>query len=219
MRADIVRKDGAVEADLPDPAAWANALREVANQLRDDPEQRRLFSRGLDADAVAAYAGVGNAVRRGGGGIDTSAEKGCGEEPLPATPASMITADTVAKGPPPVGRKAGEATKASAMAPAPLLLSSSSAAAVQPGAKKKVELGGVEDDLPAVTRMVRPALKEPPQRPRAATFEELMATSVQPALQQGQKPSLSPARPQRGSQEGFMSVWGMGGRAGDRRAA
>ena len=216
MRADIVRKDGAVEADLPDPAAWANALREVANQLRDDPEQRRLFSRGLDADAVAAYAGVGNAVRRGGG-IDTSAEKGCGEEPLPATPASMITADTVAKGPPPVGRKAGEATKTSTMAPSSS--STSSSVAAQPGAKKKVELGGVEDDLLAVTSMVRPALKEPQQRTRAATFEELMAATVQPALQQSQKPSLSPARPQRGSHEGYMSVWGMGGRAGDRRAA
>ena len=56
LRADIVAENGGVCADLPDAGAWAEAVRAVADSLRQDPAARRQFMVGIDARTIRVYA-------------------------------------------------------------------------------------------------------------------------------------------------------------------
>ena len=55
LRADIVAENG-VDADLPDAGAWTEAVRAVADSLRQDPAARRQFMVGIDAPTIRGYA-------------------------------------------------------------------------------------------------------------------------------------------------------------------
>jgi hypothetical protein len=192
LRADIVSDNGGVGvenagADLPDAGAWAEAVRAVADSLRQDPAARRQFMVGIDARTIRVYAAaatvlgaddVGKAGIWGAGSVVGGAGDAGERAVLP--PPTMPRASC-----PP--HRARHALSPASPAPPRQLAGRSAGRTRTTGGGGTGTLGETgrgwhtaEDEAAEHVQNTQDA--QDVRRPATPTFEELMAESAMPAI-------------------------------------